>query len=304
MPPSSPIIIKNSGMLSSIQDSGRIGFRRLAIPQSGFIDPDSALLANYLVNNTANTPTLENIGGYTFKITCPCSLGIFGTNAVVLKNGTPISLGRTIEAQEDDQFVIKGGVSYLAVPGGFLKTNLHFKSRSTYPLAKLGGIQGKYLEKGSRLEFSNSERSESVIPSDLFPQNHDRIRIIQGPEFQGSEKEFSDLRWSISSASNRVGIKLEGNSWPRSQDEMKPVPVFPGTIQLPPSGQPIILLQDAQTTGGYPRIGQIIKADLPRIGRMITGGTIKFTFVEISEAKDILERKNAFIKYALEKSDQ
>jgi len=97
-----------------------------------------------------------------------------------------------------------------------------------------------------------------------------------------------------------MGFRLEGEALEGKQTEMASVPTFPGTIQLTHEGLPIVLMNDGQTTGGYPRIGQVIKADLPRLARMILGGSLKFKFVEISEARYILNQKETFLKHALD----
>ncbi len=289
-------------MLCSIQDGGRVGFRHLAIPRSGFLDADSARLANFLVDNEFNTPTLEIIGSFQFTVLSDLQLGISGAEVQVERNSQPIEYHKTIEAHTGDTFNIKGHVSYLAVPDGIQQGRNHFDSVSTYPMAKLGGLDGEYLKKGIILKAASRKVTQRLLPSEIIPKRDGHFRVLKGPEFQEPMEEFSNLSCKVSADSNRVGIKLTGHNWESAREEMKPVPVFPGTIQLTSSGQPIVLLADGQTTGGYPRIGQVIEADLPRLGRMITRGSIKFTFVEINEAKDILHRKIAFIKHALEKS--
>lgn len=301
---SEPVIqIDFPGIFSSVQDSGREGFRHLAIPKSGFLDPDAARLANFLVGNESGIPAIEIIGG-TFQVTVlqDIDLGICGADIRVTKNSEPINPMVTLATKKGDSITVTGHVSYLAIPSGFQNLQEHFGSTATYPLARLGGLDGLPLKKGVELFGSSFKARKRLIPSEINPKMSGLIRIIKGPEFHQMAMGLIAKNWTVSNDSSRVGMRLLGNNVPLSKGEMNPVPVFPGTIQLTPSGQPIVLLADAQTTGGYPRVAQVIQADMPRLGRLLIGGSIKFTFVEINEAKDILRRKNAFIKHALEKS--
>ena len=296
--------IIQSGIHSSIQDAGRLGQRSYAIPQSGCLDSRSQHLANYLVGNTRDSPVVEIIGGrFECKILAEANLGIVGSELKV--NGVPKLIDKTIRIQRNDVIQVEGsGLSYLAISGG-VQGQMHFGSVSTYPLAKLGGLNGKVLKKGDRLFASSSLFSETKqLPERVLPKflKNQIIRILKGPEFDRlviKGLDFEERNWETSPKSNRMGIRLDGEILKTKQEEMVSVPTFLGTIQLTNEGLPIVLMNDAQTTGGYPRIGQVIKADLPRLARMILGGSIKFKFVDISEARYILNQKEAFLKHAL-----
>ena len=294
------------GTHPSIQDQGRFGQRGFAIPQSGCLDDVSFNLANHLVGNSSNEAVIEIIGGrFECVILEGMSLGVVGVGVKVKLNGQFISSQKTIQTKKEDRIRVEArGLTYLAVSTG-LQGQMNLGSVSTYALANLGGLNGTLLKKGdkiavkSRIENNMYELPEQVMPK---PTGDQVIRILKGPEqdrllISGSEIESG--KWRISPKSNRMGIRLEGESLPSKQGETNSVPTFPGTIQLTNEGLPIILMNDAQTTGGYPRIGQVIKADMPRLARLILGGTIKFKFVEIYEARHILNKKEAFLKHAL-----
>jgi len=291
------------GVYSSVQDAGRFGQRGYAIPQSGCLDSGAQYLANHLVGNSSDEAVVETIGGrFECRILEAVSLGIVGSAAKV--NGTARLLNETIFVQENDVIQIEGSeLSYLAISRGITGQS-HFGSVSTYPLAKLGGLNGNLLKKGDRIStMAGAMPERKQLPEQVLPklQKAQVIRILKGPEFERLAIESSDLEernWKISPQSNRMGIRLAGDVLKTKQAEMTPVPTFPGTVQLTNEGLPIVLLNDAQTTGGYPRMGQVIRADRPRLARMILGGSIKFKFVDIFEARYILKQKEAFLKHA------
>ncbi|MCP4457620.1 MAG: biotin-dependent carboxyltransferase family protein [Cytophagales bacterium] len=299
--------IISPGIHSSIQDRGRFGQRGYAIPQSGCLDNESHFLANYLVGNAPDIAIVEIIGGrFEGKILGEAYLGIVCTKVNASVNGERIPTHETIRVFDTDLLKIENsGLTYLAIDGG-VEGQSHFGSSSTYPLAKLGGMDGNILKKGDRLSASVPNRpATKYLPEQVLLKSsgHQVIRILKGPEFERVKIKKSDFEkkiWKISTKSNRMGIRLEGSVVESIQTEMKSVPTFPGTIQLTNEGLPIVLMVDSQTTGGYPRIGQVIMADLPRLGRMILAGTIKFKFVDISEARYIQNQKETFLKHALD----
>lgn len=291
--------INSPGIISSIQDHGRKGFRHLAIPQSGFLDSYSASLANYLVGKTPGAEAIEIIGG-TFKCTflTAMNISVAGVSTRLQVNGQDHEILQQIAVSSGDELSIRGELTYLGI-GAHLEADKHFGSVSTLPSVHLGGIQGTYLSKNQHLSGQPTKVNPAYLSKDLAPRKTSLIRVLKGLEFEGDTDQFEEKKWSISTASNRIGLRLQNNDWYQDPLEMISVPVFPGTIQLPPSNQPIVLLNDAQTTGGYPRIAQVIAADLPRIGRLIAGGSIRFKFVGINEAREIYTRQSTFIKHVL-----
>lgn len=297
--------IVQSSIQTTIQDAGRFGLRGYAIPQSGCLDYTSHYLANYLVGNSPKMPVIEIIGGgFVCKMLAPIGLGIVGASSSVMINGQTCLNQESIFVKNGDLVKIESpGITYLAIPGG-VQGQTHFESVSTYPLANLGGLNGKVLEIGDRIScngtFVSRELPEQVLPK---WQSRQVIRVLKGAEWDrviNRDSDFEEIEWHIAPNSNRMGIRLMGATLKTEQLEMTSVPTFPGIIQLTNEGLPIVLINDAQTTGGYPRIGQVIKADLPRVSRLILGGTIKFKFVDISEARHILNKKEAFLQHVLD----
>lgn len=294
------------GIHSSIQDVGRFGQRSYAIPQSGCLDSRAQHLANYLVGNSADEAVIEIIGGrFECKFLSDTILGIVGSEVKVSVNGEPQLMDETIYIQQNDILrIASSGLAYLAISGGIEGVS-HFGSISTYPLAKLGGLNGDLLKKGDRLSATSSPTNKPKhFPEHVRPKTlkNQLIRIFKGPEFVQllmKTSDFEERSWGISSQSNRMGIRLKGAILKAHKKEISPVPTFPGTIQLTNEGLPIVLMNDAQTTGGYPRLGQVIKADIPRLARMILGGSIRFKFVDISEARYMLNQNKTFLNHAL-----
>jgi len=294
--------IHKAGILTSLQDEGRVGFRQYGIPQSGFLDRHAAACARFLAES-AHALCIENIGG-TLEVEAFTGLGVgvSGTGCQVYVNGNAVNMYETLALREGYRLKIVGGLCYIH-PGLRLSGKMAFGSASTYPPAQLGGIQGKLLASGQILCSSDAaladHRPSKKLPEHVIPRKEQEtlVRLLKGQEVAPEKLEHSS--WQVSVDSNRMGLRLEGESVQGTFSEMKPVPVFPGTIQLTHGGTPVILLNDGQTTGGYPRAGQVIKADKDRVARMITDGTIRFTFVSIDEARKIYNSQQSFFNHAL-----
>jgi len=293
--------ITQPGPHSTIQDGGRFGFRSFAIPQSGCLDPQLQTVANYLAGRPASDPVIEIIGGrFMGRCVASISMGVAGVDMRCLVNGERTETLQTISLNKGDELIIESRLAYLAF-GGNLEALSHFGSFSSYPLAKLGT---PLLKKRRRLSVNLPALVDRKILPDAIPtvQYPMIIRLLVGPEWsyvKETREACERMQWRISNQSNRIGIRLNGEALPMSFEEMVSVPTFPGTVQLPPDGQPIVLMNDGQTTGGYPRIGQVIKADLPRLARTMLGGTIRFKFVTIEEARYIFQHQQAFLQQGM-----
>lgn len=262
-------------MHSTIQDGGRFGLAFYGIPQAGYMDSLSANLGNSLVGNAAGSAVIE--------CTYTAPTVEFGKNFIIAITGA--NMGWTIDKNPIPRYtslyVRKGSVlegsharegvrSYIAIQGD-MKIDEMYGSRSYYGRAKIGGIDGQVIEKGDRIPFV-SRRSKwefRYVPDEERPKLASRktIPIRRGPEWhlldqQSKESMMKDL-WTLGSESDRMGAYLinHGLSY-RAQSTMRSVPVFPGIIQAPADGNPIVVLQDGQTTGGYPRIAYIPQASL------------------------------------------
>jgi biotin-dependent carboxylase-like uncharacterized protein len=297
------------GLLTTIQDLGRPGYQRLGIAASGALDPVSLRAANALVGNPPGTGALEvaYVGPALAVGVEDVRLAIVGAQAVVeiLPDATASS-GRRIEPMRSTRVrrgeVIRvgslsgGAVLYIAVEGGF-DVQPVLGSVSTYIRGGFGGWQGRALVAGDRLPLCRmraSDRDECGLEG-LDLGRPRRFRVILGPQSDHFStrgiKSFFDGEYTVSSESDRVGMRLEGLPVERARRvDMTSDGIAPGSIQVPATGQPIVLQVDRQTTGGYPKIATVVSADLPALGRLPIGAKVAFEPVTV-EAALALRRK-------------
>ena len=317
------ITISKPGLLSSIQDLGRYGFQKYGVIASGAMDSTAHRIANLLVGNPEYTPTLEiTLIGPVIHFHHDTLIAICGGDLSPTINQIPVPSWRTV-------FVKKGTVlrfgaarsgcrAYLAVAGGFSIPRI-MNSTSTYVRAKIGGFHGRALITGDQIKFySPSELSHKMmqqlnfhggnkafaqmdwsIASDLIPnlKRNPPIRVVNGRHYHLFSKDSQEKIFSkpfiVTAQSDRMGYRLQGPTLKltRAQEMISEAVVF-GTIQVPADGNPIILLADRQTTGGYPKIGQIASVDLPLIAQAKPGDEVYFNKVSLEEAQKLyLERE-------------
>ncbi len=304
------------GFFTTVQDSGRRGYLHAGVPVSGALDRDGFMLANALVGNDLNAANLEMIGsGPEFEVMAS-SVRI----ALVGGNGT-IEIASREEAIRCDRSVrlTKGEIfrarlssdsfcSYLAVEGGF-DIPLCLGSRSTYTRAPgFGGFSGRQLRAGDILEGPNEEaaaRTEVMLNAPRKPRFDQPIRVVLGPQDDYFTKEavqqFLSATYKITPASDRIGFRLEGPLLEHSGDyNLVSDGIVTGSIQVPGSKLPIILLSDAQTTGGYPKIATVISADLPTVGIRRAGREVRFQRVSRDEAEQIRRAEHAELMSMIE----
>jgi antagonist of KipI len=289
-------------MLTTVQDLGRWGYQAEGVPAAGPMDTYSHRLANRLVANpdeaaalevTLVGPEIEALGDVTcavagarFDLVCeretvPCD------RPFVLRSGRRLRFARCVA----------GARATLAVRGGFDIPPL-FGSRATSLSSAMGPFGGRALAAGDELPVGFHEprigEPTNVLPLHL-PQGGARLRAIPGPHEDMFTHEALELffasRFAIAHASNRMGYRLEGPVLPHRADadilsEATPI----GSVQVPRSGHPILLMADRQTTGGYPRIATVITADLPRAGQLAPGDWIRFAPATRADAIDALQR--------------
>jgi antagonist of KipI len=298
------LIFRKSGILTTVQDSGRNGFRRFGINPNGAMDKTAARLINILLGNAENEAVLE--------IHFPAPIIKFEENAVIALGGA--DFGAKIDEKQvenwrpifvkKDQILrfstkISGNRTYLSVKDGF-EIKDWLKSKSTNLTAKIGGFEGRNLIKGDRILFrENDEQPQTnfdfFISDKMIPayETAPTIRMIVGAEFDFltalSEQILLKEEFSISNDSNRMGFRLSGKPlYLLDKIELVSSAVDFGTIQLLPGGQLIILMADHQTTGGYPRIGHIISADLPILAQLSANDKIRFELISLKEAEELL----------------
>jgi len=268
--------ITKSGPIASVQDVGRFGYRKYGIPQSGAMDREWMTAVNQMVSNPHNYPVIEfAISGISFEAMEETTIAVVGAefwvNDESVLRATKVVKGDNIRVSRPDQVY-----AYVSI-GGLIEAKEDFDSFSTYPLAGFGGIEGRNLKAGDEIQTLGSPMPNPDYPIvDRRTDGVNEIRIIQGPEW-GSLKELPRLEtFQVASYSNRMGIRLEGAKLDCDYQEIASSAVVPGTIQLPPDGQPIILMNDCQTTGGYPRIGKVRDEELGELAQLRPGQAIKF----------------------------
>lgn len=301
------IEVLKPGLFSVIQDVGRFEYQEFGMPTSGVLDLDSFRLANWLVGNITGQEVLEVVLlGPSLKFHCDAFVGIVGADMSPMVDGVSVSMNKTLHVTKGTVLsfgkLISGFRSYISVFGGFGIFE-EMGSKSTYVNANVGGIEGRALKKG---DFFKLQKCKN-LPSKSIPKRFQiqyfstmPIRITEGPEFNlFTSLEIADFlssEFTLSSDSNRMGIRLEGALLSSEKEEMISSGIVNGTIQVPSNGKPIVLLSEAQTTGGYPRIANVIKSDLPFLGQLAPGSKIRFRKVSLSEAQ--LDYKNKEQQYA------
>jgi antagonist of KipI len=305
-------------MQSSLLDGGRFGYQSAGIPVGGAMDKFSFHLANLLVGNPVNTPVIEFTGfGATLIPDVDLLLSICGGGSRLMINQTEIPFFRPVFVKAFSVIQLlpskNGYRSYVSVRGG-LNGQFDFGSISAYPAAALGGVNGKYLKAGTVIacnESADTRMKDINFSGDVqFNVTHwgiaekfrqtifsNEIRIVKGPEWDYFEEWMSDLLFSqpfiVSEQSNRMGYRLNGPTiTPYVTDELVSTAVTTGIIQCTQNGALLLLMADAQTTGGYPRIAKVAAVDVARCAQLKPGSEIRFQLISQEEAEDLyLERE-------------
>jgi antagonist of KipI len=302
------IIIQSAGLLTTVQDSGRYGYQRFGMPVSGAMDVFSLQLANLLVGNQPGAACLETtFTGPEIFFTSEGAIAISGADMNPCKNGRPIPQNTTIEVKKGDILdfggLLNGCRSYIAFAGGINVPKV-MGSSSTYLRAKTGGFEGRALKTGDELSLGELPGKLRImeIPKVIMPLYHSfqTIRIIPGPEVNRFDLEgirhFLTSEYNITDQSDRMGYRLSGQAivqLPGNADIISAGISF-GTIQIPGNGQPIILMADRQTTGGYTRIANAVSVDLTLLAQLKPGDSIRFSEISLEKAQDIyIDRQKA-----------
>lgn len=297
------ILIEKSGVLATVQDLGRHGFRRFGINPNGAMDQSAARLINVLLGNDEAAAVLElHFPAPRFRFEEPAMIALGGADfgaaldKQAIENWRPV----TVEKNQTLDFPQKnfGSRAYLAVKGGF-QIEQWLGSAATNLTAKTGGLNGRSLMKGDRLFFNSAlsvpSRAFSYKISKSIVPHYSRlptVRVVAGAEFARltalGESNFLKNNYAISLDSNRMGFRLNGEPlYAIDKIEMISSAVAFGTIQLLPDGQMIILMADHQTSGGYPRIAHVISGDLPILAQLGTGDKVNFQMISLAEAEEL-----------------
>lgn len=298
-------IIKN-GLQTSIQDLGRIGFQKYGVIASGAMDTYSHRVANLLVGNKENEATIEiTLIGPVIHFEEDAFIALCGGDLSPAINGQPIHMWQTTAVPKDSVLSFgaprSGCRAYLAIAGGIDVPHI-MGSKSTYLRAAIGGFQGRTLQAGDFIKAGpiSRERSSSLLEAIISkpvwriqaPSYFDEpvVHMMPGRQFElfddNSKKRIFTESFVVSSHSDRMGYRLEGSPLALAEPkELISEAVAFGSIQVPSDGNPIVLLADRQTTGGYPKIGQVASADLPLIAQLKAGDRIRFKEISLEEAQ-------------------
>ncbi|MBL6712432.1 MAG: 5-oxoprolinase subunit PxpB [Pirellulales bacterium] len=279
--------ILEPGLMTTVQDLGRVGYRSSGVTLGGAADPAAAAVANLLVGNPPDAAVLEiTLAGPTFRLTSDLRLALTGGRFPGLPSWRPIEMpaGSTVALGHASH----GCRGYLAVAGG-LEVPLLLGSRSTHLAAGFGGLGGRTLATGDWLAAGPSlttatdahwSLSPELLPLPVLPA---RLRLLPSTETATEMRSFFGTPYRVTASSNRMGLRLAGSPLTALGDGVSRA-VVPGTVQLPPDGQPILLLNDCQTIGGYPVLGHVASADLRLAAQLRPGDTLLFEPVTRSEA--------------------
>lgn len=283
------VTVIQPGMFTTVQDYGRFGYEAMGIPQSGFLDQEAAFKANQLIGNHPYEALLEITGtGPTLLFDGNGSLAISGADISPVLNESPIKNDTLTIIKSGDQLSfgkLKNGFrAYLAFKGKIQVPEV-FGSKSTHVLSKFGGIDGRPLKKYDSFTIEKQTTSiRAITVTDKLQTNqNEHIILSKGPEWNWfTNKEivsFCNTKFIVSNQSNRMGVRLEGN-WiqKRQLDSIISSGNVVGLVQLPPSLQPIILLNDAGTVGGYPRIGICTRKSINQLVQVKPGTELRFCF--------------------------
>ncbi len=305
----SSVKVLNPGFLSTIQDLGRKGFQAYGVPEAGAMDKEAALIANLLVSNDENNPVIEiTVMGLELEVLGEISVAVTGGDLNFIIDNKPQPMYQTILVQKGSRIkfsgVKKGARAYLSFAG---KMNIPqvMGSFSTYLRGKFGGLEGRKLEKEDIIEIETKNVEQKNFDEKLIRDYTKReIRVLLNREedyFTGEGiNTFLTSEYLISTQSDRMGYRLEGPEIAhRHGADIISTAINFGAIQVPGHGQPIIMMADRQTVGGYTQIGRVISADLPYLAQMFPGEKISFKEISLREAQLIYKNRLNLIREAL-----
>ena len=286
------------GINTTFQDSGRKNLYHIGIPFSGAMDNRNFILANIIAGNKENTPVIEfAYQGPLLKFKGEkVNFNIAGNVSFKLIKKKEIIEGNCYEnytLEDGDQLDIistnKTVYGYLAISGNF-EVQFHWNSCSTNTKANVGANDGKKLDKNQLIKILDTHSHKSKRKLEYINSKIENIRVIKGTNFdyfsEMSKKNFFEKEFSVTKLTDRMGMRLEGQKIENIVDtNIKSEGIIKGVIQVPADGNPIIMLSDHGTIGGYPKIGVVITADYDRLVQLQPGSKIKFKEVDLSDAQ-------------------
>lgn len=324
------ITINKPGLLDTIQDLGRYGFQKYGVVTSGAMDSWAHRIANLIVGNQDDECTLEmTLVGPHIKFEEDALIALCGGDLQPKIDGVSVPMWKPIYVKRNAVLkmggALKGCRTYLAVAGSF-KITSKMNSKSTYLKAEIGGFKGRKLQEGDILQFNEksvlSERifkklkptnptvtfqtTDWSVTQDLIPKLafQYEIRVTPGRQFdlfdENSKKKIFTEPFTVSSQSDRMGYRLTGPALALSHpEELISDAVSYGSVQVPPDGNPIILVADRQTTGGYPKISQIATVDQSFIAQSKPGERLSFKKITVEQSQELYVEREKMLKSLL-----
>lgn len=303
------LTILNPGILTTVQDAGRFGHQAAGFSVSGPMDADALYTANILVNNPPELAALEmTFLGVTAVFDRRTWFAVTGADMAPTLNGKPIAPYEAHEAKAGDRLVLgsakNGKYAYLAVAGG-IDVPVVMGSRSTNLKCGIGGYQGRKLAAGDDLplcvtgDFLDNHYKKH-LPTVEYGQSV-TLRVVPGPQAHFfTEQGLNDFQtevYTLAPESDRMGARLAGKLIEAKHGvDIISDAIALGSVQIPASGTPIIMLVDRQTTGGYAKIGTVITPDLPRLAQCLPGEEVRFAFVTVEEANKLYKQHQKTLK--------
>jgi len=294
----SGFIVKQPGLLSLLHDRGRYGAHKLGLTTGGPLDFVAFDWANRLLANDANATCLEvGFGGLALEAQVDTSFVITGASAPCKLNGEVIEQWQTRDIHVADQleigFASAGTRVYLGVSGGF-DIAASFGSSSTVLREKIGGLHGDKLQAGDHLPCTAATRSQHYCLDEVDRPSYGdeaRLRVVKGYQqaaFDPTQQwRFFNSEYRLTDRCDRMGFRLEGENVHSDMVGMLSEGICQGAVQIPADGQPIVLMNDRQTIGGYPKIGSVIALDCARLAQLSPGSRVHFEAINIEQAHNI-----------------
>ncbi|MEE1867314.1 5-oxoprolinase subunit C family protein [Pseudomonas auratipiscis] len=283
----SRLSIEASTALCLLQDAGRFGVRHLGVTQGGALDWVSMRWANWLLGNAADAAVVEvTLGGFSLVAEQDCHLALAGADLDARIDGQPLKPWSSFTLARGQRLrlnqPLQGARAYLAAPGGFDAVQVLGSSASVVREA-LGGLDGlgSPLAKGQQLSYSSQPCGGREVPLALRPQfSNNSLDLLLGAQigdFSGmSLFDVFNRDWTLDNRADRMGMRLLGPALQYQGAPMISEGIALGAVQVPPDGQPIVLLNDRQTIGGYPRLGALTPLALARLAQMLPGNVVRF----------------------------